>query len=472
MPRSLLRLLPEGTLKAAQQAEKAASEKDKERDPAAADRLAVFLRAQLLPTKEGAARPWVWAGPVRAWSVDYETARDPGLWVCCSSTAFLLRASRANLGTDSLARSWHTGDGLMVRLAAEMIAGCRAHKEPKNAVKLFNNITWSAWSRLPADVERKYSVRREVMYEKAVTSFVMDALDECGHAPFAARLRDARKKHLEEARAKRERQAAAAAGGAAGGTAGSKRPAGAGTARVPVPDERRPAKAARLSSSAASASASAVAAASTAITAAPAEAEAEAASASSSRAAPGAAFAASTAAAAAAAAAAATSAKPQVKPPPKSIKAAPPKPKPAAAPKGPPDDAGVARAMLSVLKASSAPLSLAQVAMTCKSKVSDVPWNFGKWMGAVQRGIAARPGWFTQHGSDMIGVGPEAGIEPPEPLADGSVARGGPGDSVGGAGSTLGAKHGEEAEKKEGPVKMGGPGAVRTGGPGAFSYTI
>ena len=53
-PRSLVRTLPDGTLKAAQSA---AGGADK-----GGDALHIYVRGQLLPAREGAARPWVWAG--------------------------------------------------------------------------------------------------------------------------------------------------------------------------------------------------------------------------------------------------------------------------------------------------------------------------------------------------------------------------------------------------------------------------
>lgn len=53
-PRALFKTLPEGTLKAAQAAAKAAGSSDKPPH--------VFLRGQLLPSQQGAAHPWLWAG--------------------------------------------------------------------------------------------------------------------------------------------------------------------------------------------------------------------------------------------------------------------------------------------------------------------------------------------------------------------------------------------------------------------------
>ena len=125
-PRSLVRTLPDGTLKAAQSA---AGGADK-----GGDALHIYVRGQLLPAREGAARPWVWAGPVRAWSADYErkvavqgggSRLEAGIWVCCKEGAFLLpvdRAARARPGfaeSEAHARSWATGDGLLARLASD-----------------------------------------------------------------------------------------------------------------------------------------------------------------------------------------------------------------------------------------------------------------------------------------------------------------------------------------------------------------
>jgi hypothetical protein len=79
--------------------------------------------------------------------------------------------------------------------------------------------------------------------------------------------------------------------------------------------------------------------------------------------------------------------------------------------------------------------------LTCTRRMSDF-FSRWQWVLAVQRGLQARPTWFVNHGSEMLGVGTEAGIEPaaeqaprttaapsPLPMAStaGGVAMGGPG---------------------------------------------
>mgnify|MGYP007078078561 CR=1 FL=1 len=78
----------------------------------------------------------------------------------------------------------------MLRLTSEIVDQCRKHRDPRNALKLFNNILTNAWSRLPADVTGKYGLKREtVLYERHVTAFIMEALQvRCGCSAVAALL--------------------------------------------------------------------------------------------------------------------------------------------------------------------------------------------------------------------------------------------------------------------------------------------
>ena len=85
------------------------------------EKLNVHLRARLLPRGLTAgARPWLYAGPVRAWSVDFEkkpgeAKATPGLWVCCKSSALFMRVTHASTSSETHAKSWQSGDGLMAR---------------------------------------------------------------------------------------------------------------------------------------------------------------------------------------------------------------------------------------------------------------------------------------------------------------------------------------------------------------------
>ena len=88
----------------------------------------------------------------------------------------------------------------------------------------------------------------------------------------------------------------------------------------------------------------------------------------------------------------------------------------AAAPETP-SDLQVAHLMLAMLRTAPEGLSLAQVALTAKDDHPTVPWNFARWMQAVRRGQKARPLWFSAHGDEMLGVGPQPGVEPAEPSA-------------------------------------------------------
>ena len=75
-PAEVLRRLPEGTLKASQTAAAAAAGANS--GTSGASQLHVFLRGQLLPSRPGAARPWLWVGPVRAWAADYDKKTPDG----------------------------------------------------------------------------------------------------------------------------------------------------------------------------------------------------------------------------------------------------------------------------------------------------------------------------------------------------------------------------------------------------------
>jgi hypothetical protein len=189
-PRALIATLPEGTLRAAQKAQKAAAVPS----AAGADELDVYVKARVLPNKEGGSRPWVWAGPIRAWSTDLDRRGTdgkllPGLWLCTKTVAYFAPLARASSTSEAHMRSWLTGDGLLTRYAAELLAGCREHRDPRTAVKLFNTICSSAWSRLPAETV-KYGVRRETLLEKHVTTFVIEALEDAGYAEFGKRINE------------------------------------------------------------------------------------------------------------------------------------------------------------------------------------------------------------------------------------------------------------------------------------------
>ena len=91
---------------------------------------------------------------MRAWSGDFEQRgadgrSAPGLWVCCKGCALYMQAGHASSHAEAHARSWRTGDGVLVHFTAELLAGCREHREPRTAVKLFNNVMTSAWARMP-----------------------------------------------------------------------------------------------------------------------------------------------------------------------------------------------------------------------------------------------------------------------------------------------------------------------------------
>ena len=177
-------------------------------------------------------------GPVRAWSADYErkvsvqgggSRVEAGIWVCCKEGAFLLpvdRAAKARPGfaeSEAHARSWATGDGLLARLASELIAECR--KQGTQAHLLFNNIISNGWARLPAESVAKYELKRDaVLYDKrgANTAFLVDALEEAGFEAMAKKLGEQRKKVIEQRRAAAAR--AAAPPPASSSTAGGAKP--------------------------------------------------------------------------------------------------------------------------------------------------------------------------------------------------------------------------------------------------------
>lgn len=212
--RSLIATNPQGTLRAAQKtaqratekAEKAKGATDKAASSraaaaAASDSLHVYVKARIMPHKEGGSRPWVWAGPIRAWSVDYEKKSAdgkpaPGLWMCCKSVAFFAPLASASVHAEPHARSWFTGDGLRAFLATELLRGCREHRDPRTAVRLYNNLVSAAWARLPHEISGKFGMRREVLYEKEeVAAFVMEALEDSGHREFAKKVGEARADH-------------------------------------------------------------------------------------------------------------------------------------------------------------------------------------------------------------------------------------------------------------------------------------
>lgn len=188
-PRSLLRSMPDGL-------------RAKNR-PADAPDDAVYIRGRLAPAAKRASSPWVWAGPVRAWSIDFEARPrdgrpDPILWLCTAHAAYALRPSEAAGGEtevggaalqhvssldradrsapDPLAsaasRAWAMGDGLAMRLAGEVLAGCREQADPSRAVKLYNLIMTNAWSRLP-QADTAGMQRNAAVYEKHLASFLI-----------------------------------------------------------------------------------------------------------------------------------------------------------------------------------------------------------------------------------------------------------------------------------------------------------
>ena len=215
-PRSLFRALPDGTLRAAEKEAKKALSGDALR--ATLDRLQVYVRARMLPAGgAAAARPWVRCGPVRAWSVDFDRKgadgrAAPGLWVCCKSVALYMSAAHVATDVEAHARSWFANDGLLVHSAATLLSTCREHRDPRNAVKLFNNITSTAWGRMPAEITGgKAGAKKEAIYEKHVTAFLVETLVDNGFKLFADRLQEQRKRFLEEEKRKPDPSARAPA---------------------------------------------------------------------------------------------------------------------------------------------------------------------------------------------------------------------------------------------------------------------
>ena len=445
-PRSVLKTLPEGTLRAAEKAEKARLKAAGKEVPAKNDAdesgaspyeaLNVYVRARLLPVGcSASARPWVRAGPVRAWSIDFDKKGGDGkgvagLWLCSKGAALYMAAKHVSTASDAHSKAWFTGDGLLVHYTAELLAGCREHRDPRNAVKLYNNLTATAWARMPSEVGAKYGLRKEVLYEKHVTPFVVEALQDAGHKPFAARVEEERKR----APAPRAPNA----------------PKPTAAAQPPKPPPPKPIAAVEPKDD-------------------PKGNGAGGGSKRPATAPPGSGDGGNGGGAAAKAPKLAAGAKAGAGEKPRAPPAKAPKPAPAPAPTKEIDDADVARTMLAVLRKASAPLSFAQIALSCKDANPAAMWNFARWLQAVQRGIKARPSWFANIGAEMLGVGAGAGIEPaataaataPPPAAGppaaalGGVATGGPGaarPATGGPGL--------------GGVATGGPGAVAAGGPG------
>lgn len=215
-PRSVLRAMPNGI-----RAKK--TELGKEA-PAANDE--VYVRGRLIAYARGASSPWVWAGPLRAWSADFsqtgERGRvEPVLWVCTAHAAYELRPSLAggsevaagsSRRADSSAvsdgrrpaaapvlnstRTWMTGDGLALRLTAEILAGCK-EQSAKRTVMLYNVIVTGAWSRMPKSATAGLA-RNQFIFQEHVFSLLVEALGDAKHEPMAARLKEERARYLEQ----------------------------------------------------------------------------------------------------------------------------------------------------------------------------------------------------------------------------------------------------------------------------------
>jgi len=366
------------------------------------------VRGQLVPVRAGGASPWLWAGPVRAWAVEHERKgrdgkSDAGLWVCCKHGALLLCASSYGTASSAHVDHWLTGDGLLLRFAAEIIAGCREHREPKSAAKLYNTIVSQAWGSLSPQLSSKYGLKRDsVLYERHTATYVIEALHEAGYDVFAQRLRDERKKVLEERKLKQQQAASLRPGW----------PVQSSTATIML---------------------RAVSASSSAKTDAPWRRSAASSQPASSR-----------------LALEQPAAAPRVKPPLAAETGAPSfvgsKRPASSAPKGvhkltkpeavplmgfgsnldrpladtanlagynprEPDDAAVAQTMLAALQRANALLSLGQVAQSARKAHPQVPWNSAKWQLAVQRGLSARSQWFTVHGCDMLSASAEGSTQ-------------------------------------------------------------
>jgi len=474
-PRSLIATLPEGTLRAAQKAQKAAAVPS-----VTSDALEVYIKARAMPVTEGGSRPWVWAGPIRAWSADLEHRGGdgklyPGLWLCTKTIAYFAPLVKAATTNDAHARSWFACDGLLTRYAAELLAGCREHRDPRTAVKLFNTISSTAWSRLPADVTSKLGIKKEAtLAERHFTSFVVEALEDGGYTDFAKRVAEQR---IEFER-RQERLAA--------------RPGGPSHVAVALPRRH--------------------------IAPPPAADEScRSGPATSSRTTPGAAFGIGSKRPADGAIQALGTAKegklPKVggrgkigtevvRPPPATARATAGgggafvsgvgsggAASAAACGKGigpkDPDDAEVARTMLAVLRKAHAPLSLAQVALACKDALPLSMWNLARWLQAVGRALKARPRWFASIGTDMLGIGLEPGVEPhthprTDPavvasasstpcgipvVADAVLGDSGTGTGTGTGGLGFGGSLGPGTGPSMQRTGVGGPGVAR-GGPG------
>ena len=59
----------------------------------------MYLLGQVVPGRAGAARPWLRAGPIRAWSFDFGGSGakgvEPAMWVCCAGLAVRLTQPEA-----------------------------------------------------------------------------------------------------------------------------------------------------------------------------------------------------------------------------------------------------------------------------------------------------------------------------------------------------------------------------------------
>ena len=415
-----------------------------------------------------------------------------------------MSASQVSTTNEGHNKIWFTHDGLLMHYTAELIAGCKEHRDPRNAVKLYNNLISTAWARVPSEMrDSRFGLRKEVLYEKHVADFVVETLQDLGHQTFANRISEERKKPLPPPRpivppkpaAPQQQtvrpppvapQPAAAGSNGVGrkspvqegaSAAGGKRPADGLTSGGSAPKQ---AKVMPMPMMGAAASPGGgkdedcgqcincldkikFGGPGTRKQSCVNREKIEKAAPGFNRPAKIQTTGMGSSSGAAASAAAKVSAEP--------------------------DDTEVARAMLVVLRKAAAPLSFAQVASTAKDNHPHVLWNTAKWLQAVQRGLKARPNWFANIGGEMLGVGPEAGIEPTnaapeEKAAAAAVApdRGvalppppsgalippppPPGGPPGGAPVSGGPGLGRPVASGGPGVKTGGPGAVASGGPG------
>ena len=82
----------------------------------------------------------------------------------------------------------------------------RQHRDPAAAAKLYNNLLGAAWAKVPRPLVLKYGLKQDaVVYERHGARLLIDALQEAGQDAFAARLRDERKKALEQSKLKQAR---------------------------------------------------------------------------------------------------------------------------------------------------------------------------------------------------------------------------------------------------------------------------